>query len=40
MALKRLIYIIPTGLKRLGGCFWFYQDFAPNGAALIGTKYW
>jgi len=24
MTPKRWIYIIPKGLKRLGGCFWFY----------------
>ena len=40
LAMKRLIYIVPTGLNRLGGCFLFYQNFAPIGAVPLGTKYW
>ncbi len=40
MALKRLIYIVPKGLKILGGCFLCYQYFAPNGAVSLGAKSW
>ena len=40
LAMKHLIYIVPTGLNGLGGCFLFYQYFAPNGAVPLGTKYW
>ncbi len=38
--MKRLIYIVPTGLNGLGVCFLFYQYFAPIGAVSLGTKYW
>ncbi len=35
LAMKRLIYIVPTGLNGLGGCFLFYHYFAPIGAVLL-----
>ena len=36
--MKRLIYIVPTGLNGLGGCFLFYQYFAPNGVVPLGRN--
>ena len=36
LAVKRLIYIVPTGLNGLRGCFLFYQCFALIGAVPLG----